>query len=257
MMQKRDKVLNLVFSLLAVAAVWLAWVVAYYTERNDLVVPSVGATFKELGQLLAEAAFWGAFSATLLRTVEAFAISFVLGLACALLAAVSRCARVFFAPIVSLLRTVPTMALVLILLLWTRSPSVTPVIIAMLVLFPMFYSTMLASLDEVRSAYGDMARDFRVPRARQAFCMYLPLMAPPVLGQMGATISLGLKITISGEVLAATATVLSLGGMMQQAALLYMDPARLMALTIMAVAVGFAFEGICFLIKKLIVRRIK
>ncbi len=250
-MTKKDKLLNLIFSVLAVAAIWLAWLVAFFSVKNELVVPSVETTFAELWRLLSSADFWRAFGSTLLRTLEAFALSFALGLACALAASLWRCVRAFLAPIVSVLRTIPTMALVLILLLWT-SPAAAPVLIAMLVLFPAFYASTLASLDEVRAEYGEMARAFRIPRARQAFRLYLPLAAPPVFGQLGAVFSLGLKITVSGEVLAVTAR--SLGGMMQQAALLYMNTARLMALTFSAVAVGFAFEGLFFLLGKAAVR---
>ena len=238
-MTKRDKFLNLFFSALAVVAVWVAWTVAYYAVGNDYVVPSVNATFAEMGRLLSDAAFWRAFGGTILRTLEAFALSFALGIILALLALLFPRMRAFFAPIVSLLRTAPTMALVLILLLWT-SPAAAPVLIAALVLFPMFYAAMNASLDEVRTEYGEMARVFHVPRAKQAVCMYLPLAAPPVLKQMGAAFSLGLKITVSGEVLSLTAK--SLGGMMQLAQG-YLQIPRLMALTLLAIFTGLLFEG--------------
>lgn len=249
-MKKRDRLLNLFFSVLAIVAVWVAWTVAYYAVDNDYVVPSVNGTFAEMGRLLAEAAFWRAFAGTLLRTLEAFVLSFALGLLLALFALLVPRLRAFFAPVVSVLRTVPTMALVLILLLWT-SHAAAPVLIALLVLLPAFYASMLSSLDEVREEYGEMARAFRVGRARQAVGMYLPLAAPPVLKQMGANFSLGLKITVSGEVLALTAK--SLGSMMQQAQGLLETP-RLMALTLLSVFVGFLFEGVFWLVSKAVVR---
>ena len=249
-MTKKDRLLNLFFSVLAIVAVWVAWTVAYYAEDNPYVVPSAAETFAEMGRLFAEADFWRAFGGTLLRTLEAFALSFALGLVLALSALLLPRLRAFFAPIVSALRTAPTMALVLLLLLWT-SHSAAPVLIAVLVLFPAFYAAMLASLDEVRAEYGETARAFRVPPARQAFKMYFPLAAPPVLGQMGANFSLGLKITISGEVLALTAK--SLGGMMQLAQGFLQIP-RLMALTVLAIFLGFAFEAAFWLLERAVVR---
>lgn len=239
-MLKKDRILNCIFSVMALLALWLAWLVAALSVGNELVVPSVGETFAEIGRLLRETAFWGAFGGTLLRSLEAFFISLALGVGLGLLAALFRPARAFFAPIVSVLRTVPTMAVVLILLLWT-SPAAAPVIIATLVLFPVFYAAILSAIDGVREEYGEVASAFHVPKIRQAFCMYLPLSAPPVLSQMGATFSLGLKITVSGEVLSATAK--SLGSMMQQAQG-YLQTPRLIALTVLAVVVGFVFEGL-------------
>lgn len=247
---KHDKLYNFLCSLVAVAAIWLAWLIAYVSVKNDYVIPSVGATFREMGRLLGQAAFWRAFGGTVLRTVEAFFLSFALGLVLSLCALLSGRVRAFLAPVISLLRTVPTMALVLIFLLWT-SPAAAPVLIAVLVLMPVFYASMLAALDEVKNEYGGLARAFKVGRARRAALMYLPLAAPPVLGQMGATFSLGLKITVSGEVLSVTAR--SLGGMMQQAQG-YLEIPRLMALTLLTVFVGFLFEAIFWLISKAIVR---
>ncbi len=225
---------------MSIAALWLAWLISYHAVGNDLVVPSVGETFSEIGRLLTDASFWRAFGGTLLRTAEAFLISFALGAVLSLLSCVSGAVRAFLAPVVSVLRTVPTMAVVLILLLWT-SPALAPVIIAVLVLFPVLYSSMSGALGEVRKEYGEVASAFRVPKARQAFKMYLPLAAPPVLFQLGAAFSLGLKITVSGEVLSATAK--SLGSMMQQAQG-FLETPRLIALTILCVAAGFLFEGL-------------
>ena len=127
------------FSVLSVIAMWLVWIIAYLVVRNDYVMPSFGDALKEMGRLLTEAAFWRAFGNTLLRTFWAFSASFVLGAGLALVAKLHTAVRAFFAPVVSVLRTVPTMAIILMLLLWTN-PKVAPVIVALLVLFPAFYA---------------------------------------------------------------------------------------------------------------------
>lgn len=241
---------NLIFSLLAVLALWGAWAIAYVCVGNDLILPSVGDTAAEMVRLLGEAAFWRAFGATLLRTVGAFVCSAVPAVLLALCACLFPPVRAFLTPVVSVLRTVPTMALVLVLLLWT-SPSAAPVVIAALVLFPAVYAAADAGLSEVKEEYGEMAEVFAVPRFRQAWKMYLPLSAPPVLRQTGAMLSLGLKIAVSGEVLSVTAA--SLGGMMQQAQG-FLEMPRLLALTLVTVAVGFLFEGVCALVCRLVVR---
>ena len=77
--------------------------------------------------------------------------------------------------------------------------------------------------------------------------MYLPLAAPALLSQAGAILSMGLKITVSAEVLASTYR--SLGYMMQNAKLAVEMP-ELLALTLLAVLLGFLLEGACALISK-------
>ncbi len=244
---KKQKIFDLIFSAAAILALWIAWTVAYFAAGNSYVVPSFSETVAETGHLLIDPVFWRAFGGTVWRTAEAFFISFALGVGIALLACIFDPVRAFFAPIVSVLRTVPTMAVVLILLIWT-SPALAPVVIAALVLFPVLYRSTLTSLTEVKREYGEVAAAYKIPRARQAFKMYLPLSAPPVLSQLGAAFSLGLKITVSGEVLSATAR--SLGSMMQQAQG-YLETPRLIALTLLAVLAGFIFEGIFALISRL------
>lgn len=248
---KREWVKNIILSAFSLAAVWIVWAIAYRAVGNDYVLPSFRATFSEMGRLLGEASFWRAFGNTLLRTLWAFLLSFALGLAFALLSALSGAARAFLFPILSALRTAPTMALVLVLLLWT-SPAAAPVIIAALVLFPAFYAAMLASLDAVKADYGGLLRAFGVGLGRRIGKVYLPLAAPPVLAQTGAMFSLGLKITVSGEVLSATAA--SLGGMMQHAQA-FLEMPRLLALTLLAILLGFLFEGLFFFLGKLLGRR--
>lgn len=237
---------NALFSLLALVVLWAVWIVAYYIVRNDFLLPSFWETMKETGKLLGEGAFWRAFFNTFLRTLRAFLFSFATGVALAVAGAFCGGVRAFLAPVISVLRTVPTMAVILVLLLWT-SPAAAPVVVASLVLMPAVYSAALASLVEVKAEYGELARAFGVGAGRKIFKMYLPLAAPPVLAQSGPVFSMGLKITVSGEVL--SATYRSLGGMMQEAQM-YLEMPRLLALTLVAVLLGFFLEGIFWAIGK-------
>ena len=241
---------NALFSALAIVALWLAWLIAYAAVQNDYVLPSFWDACRETGRLLASASFWRALGNTFLRTLWAFLASLALGVAMAVAAHVQGWVRAFFAPVVSVLRTLPTMAIILMLLLWT-TPAAVPVIVAALVLFPAVYAAALAALDEAGEAYGELTRAFRVPLWRRIGRMYLPLAAPAFLKQAGGIFSLGLKVVISGEVLASTFR--SIGGMMQDAKM-YLEMPRLMALTLLVLLLGFALEGLCRLAYVLIVR---
>ncbi len=249
---KRNKnaLVSLGLSLAGFLFLWLVWIIAYYSVKNEFLFPSVGDTFSALGSLLGSGAFWRAFGGTLLRTVLAFLISFLCGLALAALAVLFGGVRAFLAPVVSFLRTLPTLAIVIFLVVWT-SPSVAPVIVASLVLFPTVYASALASFGAAVEKYGEFARAYKIGRAKRIFGLYLPVSLPALLSEGGAVLSMGLKITVSGEVLAATFQ--SLGGMMQTAQI-YLETPRLFALTLVAVLTGFLLEGACALLKKYAVR---
>lgn len=235
---------------------WLAWLIAYFCVDNEYVLPSIGATFSETGRLLftggeTARAFWTAFAHTFLRTFGAFAFSFAAGTLLAVSALLQNWARAFLAPIVSVLRTVPTMAIILILMLSTPW-TLVPVIVSVLVLMPAVYAAVLSVLDDIKSGYGEMARAYRVSAGRKIFRMYLPLAAPPALKQAGGIFSLGLKITVSGEVLCAAYP--GLGWLMQDAKLVPDMLPTLFALTFITVLLGFLLEGFCALAYKLCVR---
>ena len=253
--QNKNALVSLGLSLAGFAFLWLVWIIAYYAAKNEFLFPSVGDTFRALGQLLFTGgeltrSFYRSLGATFLRTFLAFLISLVCGVGLAALAVSFRGVRAFLAPVVSVLRTLPTLAIVLMLILWT-SPSLAPVFVCLLVLLPAVYAASLAAFTNAVGRFGDFARAYKIGRAKRIFALYLPVSLPTLFTEGGAILSMGLKITVSGEVLAATFS--SLGGMMQEAQIYLMVP-RLFALTLFTILLGFLLEGACALLKKLLVK---
>lgn len=241
---------NILISVGSIAFVWLIWVVAYFCVANDYLLPSFWETFSAMGRLFSGAEFWVAFLNTLLRTLVSFAVSLLFGVALALVSALFGAVRAFLAPVISVLRTLPTMAVILVLLLWTN-PSIAPVIVSVLVLFPAVYAAALASFDRTTERFGVVANVYNVSLKSKIFKMYLPLCAPSLFTQAGGILSLGIKITVSGEVL--SSTYKSLGGLMQNAKM-FVDIETLLALTLVTLLIGFLLEGGCYLLGKKVVR---
>ena len=228
----------------------LCWVVAYLVIANEYVLPSPLQTLRSVGECFADPSFYVAFGNTVGRVFLSFALSFLLGLLLAFFARLYPFFRSFLHYVISVIRTVPTMAIILILLLWT-TPLVAPVIVTVMILLPMCYQIILSALDEVDKTYLDVAKTFCVSRKRQILQMYLPLAAPTVLSQTGGVFSMGLKVVISAEIL--SFTFQSLGGMMQEAKI-YLEMPRLFALTVITVLFGFLAEALFAAVCKLATR---
>lgn len=229
---------NYLFSVLAVAVMWGVWVAAYFAVGNEYVVPSFTETMRELGALFASGTFWESFGGTLWRTVAGWLLAFAFAVLFAAAGVASKKFRNFFAPFVSVFRTLPTMAITLMLLIWS-TPLVAPVIVTFLMLFPVTYAQLMAAYGEIDPQLFEMARVYGVPR-REVLCkIAVPGMLPAVFSQAGPNLSLSLKVTISAEVL--VSTFRSLGGMMHEAAN-YLQVAEMFALTILALLVGGLFE---------------
>lgn len=232
---------NIILSFSAFVLMWIIWLIAYYSVKNDYIIPSIGDTAKSFGKCLASGSFWLAFLNTLLRTALSFIISFVLAVALVALGVLFKASKSFIKPFMDVFRTLPTLAIILILLFWT-SPTVAPVIVTILVLFPMIYSQLSAAVEGIDEGILEMANVYGISKKERLTKIYLPLISPAVLSQTGANISLGIKVMISAEVLAGTYK--SLGGLMQNARF-YIDMPRLAALTIIAVLIGLLID-LCF-----------
>lgn len=242
---------NLVWLIFAFVFLFLAWIVAYSVTDNGYLIPSPSDTFSAAGELLGQKSFWRAFFFTLSRTLKAFALSFLLALALSIVAYLVPVFGKFMSPIVSIVRSVPTMAILLLLLVWT-TPKAAPVIVAFLALFPMLYAGMTAALAAVPTELIEMSRVYRVSLSRRIFRLYLPSAAPFVLKEASAALSFSLKLTVSAEVLANTGR--SLGGLLQESRI-FLEMPKMFALTLAVAATGFLLEEFGRLIARAVERR--
>ncbi len=217
---------------------WVVWLVACYVEGNENIIPSFSSSIESLWQLLQTAFFWRSFGSTLFRSVVAFVASFALAALCTALGALSDAFSAILKPFITVLRTVPTMAIILIILLWS-TPRTAPVIVGGLVTFPMLYAQMSAAFSQTHRELGDVIKVYNIKPVDRIFKIYLPGMLPEVLSQSGAGFSLTLKVIVSAEVMAST--YVSLGGMMQLSKS-YLEIPELFALTIVTVLAGALFE---------------
>ncbi len=248
----KDNWFNIVMSVAAIVAMWLVWVIVYRVVGNDYIVPSFTDSVKSFGGLFVSSSFWTAFGMTCLRMILAFLISFALAALLCMLASAVKAAEAFLKPVMIFFRTLPTLAIILVVLIWTNA-TIAPVIVTVLVLFPAIYAQMMASVGDIDPGLLQMADVYHIKKSTRISKIYLPLVAPNILSQCGANISLGLKVTVSAEVMANT--LRSIGGMMQNARL-YVDMPKLAALTLITVIVGIIIE-VAFSFTKLIWRRWK
>lgn len=237
---------NIAASLFAVAAMWIVWLIAYAAVGNEYLVPSFADTVAEFFSLFGKAFFWAAFGNTLLRTFIAFLISFALGFACAAAGLAFEPFARFMRPVTAVCRTLPTMAVLLLILVWT-SPRTAPVVVTVLVLFPAICSQLTSSISGVRGELAEMARAYRLTARQKLLKIYIPQIAPVTLRETGANLSFGIKLTISAEVMAHTYT--ALGGLMSEAQTYYNLP-RLAALTLCAIFAGLIVEFVFRMVAK-------
>lgn len=241
---------NLIYSAIAVGIMWLGWSVVYIITANEYVVPSVHDVFISLFELFGDESFWSAFLHTSFRAVTAFLASFVTALAFSLPSLLSPAFKAVLKPFISIIRAVPTMAVILALLIWT-SPKTAPVIVTFLVSFPLSYSTFMTAFENIDPKLVEMCKVYKVSLKNRVSKIYFPLSLPYVLKETGTQLSFSIKVMVSAEVLSKTYS--SIGGMMSEAKMVLEIP-QLIALTMIVVITGILCEVIFIALDKLIVR---
>ena len=243
-----------VWQLLIAAAVLLAvWAVAYFAVGNGLLLPSFFDCLKASGTFLVNAAFWQAFCATLFRVALAFLCSFVLAVVFAVIAYLLPTFGGIFAPIVAVMRSMPVLAVLLIVLVWT-SAGLAPVIVAFLSLFPMLYTGIYSALSGVDEKLIEMSRVYNVPLKRRITQLYIPTILPTLATVSGAAFAFSLKLVVSAEVLARTKE--SIGTMLQETQI-YSQTAETFALVMLTCVLGVCVEALGALLEKVLRRSVR
>ena len=165
-----------------------------------------------------------------------FALAFVL----ALLSNKRAFVKSAIAPIISITRALPTIAIVLLLLLWTNS-SVAPIIVTMLVVFPTTYTHLesaFSSLDKTVAEAGcvDGASQLQVFKKIE-----IPMALPSIYLAIGSGLSLNFKLMVAAEVISQTANSI---GYMLNTSKVYFETAEMLALVCASVILGVIIETV-------------
>ncbi len=252
-MTKKSIVKNIIIPLAAMGALLLLWHIVSLIVDIAILMPSPKDTFLQLGNLFSNATFWTAVLNTLFRSLRSFAYAVLAAIPLAIIARLVPIADRFFDPIISVMRSIPTMSIILITVLWFDHQS-TPVVIAFLITFPMLYTSVLTAMKNVDYRLIEMANAYKVPFFKKLLKLYVPSVTPDYLMAMKNAVSLSLKVTIAAEVIAQTRV--SIGGFMQ-GDMGNFDIAGLFGWTIVAVFFSYLLELLIALARHLVVRRWK
>ena len=237
-MKKQDKLLNALLPFLTVAVIFGLWGLAAAKVDSEYVLPTVGDTFAALWELLKSAEFYRAYFGTLLRSVVAFTIAFFLAFIAAFVAYKCDKAKRALKPLIVIIRALPTIAVVLLLVLWTSS-FVAPVIVTFLVVFPTLYNNLYAALCGIDKDLNEMCKVFGVSNKKRLTKVVFPQIAPEFITSAGAGLTLNLKLMVAAEVLAQTARSM---GYLLNTSKIYFEISTMLALVLITVITGLIIE---------------
>ena len=237
-MKKFDKLLNLILPLITVVCILIIWATCAYFTDNEYLLPSVGATIEEFFALFISAKFYSALLFTLLRSVIAFALSFLVASILAFLSSKSKKGERLILPLISIVRALPTLAIVLLLLIWTNN-QVAPVLVTSLVVMPTAYTQIKGAIDSIDKNSVEAGMVDGTDKFSSFFKIELPQIAPIIYSAVGSGLALNLKLMVAAEVM--SATVKSLGTILNISNY-NGEIAKMLALVLVVLILGLVIE---------------
>lgn len=248
--ERKTAIMSLVYPLFSLALIFALWAATAAYVGSDLILPSVSSAFGGLGDLFAQKSTYVDIACTLLRALRGFVLSFAVALVLSVAAAFAKPFAKLISPIISVMRSTPTMSVILLCLLWTNA-QLTPVLVTVLIIFPLLYASVYSAITGVDKKLVEMAAVYKVPFLTRLAKLYIPSVLPAVFSSVRSTLSLTVKLTIAAEVLAQTRDSI---GVNMQLANLYLETPALIAWTIVAIVLGAVLELAVYALSELCMR---
>ncbi len=237
----QSKIVLYVFGLLFVIVLWE--IISLSTGQSFL--PEFFSCLARAFSMLAIGRTYEAIGYTLLRLFLALLGSGVVGILLGTLAGYYRALETFLQPLITVLRAFPTVAMVLLLIVFV---PMAPVWVVSFVVFPVLYQATLEGSRQTLEAYSMLIRLRGKNRVSNITKVILPLSVDNISLGFVQALGLGMKVEIMAETFSYSTNEIGLGQMIMSS-YQTVDYERLMALVLISLFLILLLEGILKLAK--------
>ena len=187
---------------LAIIFIWvMVWEWIHHIVGKDILIPSPYATFKKLIEMMKELGFYYDIFLTFYRVGMGVIISSLLGFGTGLIAYLIKPIQELLEPFMTLLKSTPVMAVIILALLWFTKNTV-PIFVCLLMCYPVVYTNVLKGFQSVDQELLEMAKTFRVKTFVIVRELYIPQVKPYLDAALCMIVGLAWKVVVAAEVLA-------------------------------------------------------
>jgi NitT/TauT family transport system permease protein len=176
------------------------WKIFSALMGSSIILPTPEETAREVLRLMSGLEFWRSVGSTLLRGLAGFALSFALGLAAGFFAGKYPLFAGFIHPYMTIIRSTPVMAIILIAIVWFPTEAV-PVFAAVLMAFPIVTQNVASGVRSADPGLVEMAKVYRAGKRRMLLWLYLPSLAPFLAAGISSGLGLAWRVVVAAEVL--------------------------------------------------------
>ena len=201
---------------LGVVFVIVLWVfISLVFDKNGTIFPSPVLTMQKFKDVATDYYTYKCIGYTLLRILIGFSISFVAAFILGVLAGNHQPLYQFLKPLMIVLKSVPTVALVFFFIILITAEE-APIFIVLLICFPILYEGVAGGIRSVDKQFIDSARVDGAHYMKRATRIKVPLAFPYVIVAMISSFALSFKIGVMAEAMSGY-PIRGLGGLIQAA----------------------------------------
>jgi NitT/TauT family transport system permease protein len=182
-------------TLAAGVVVWQA--IALFTY--PVIFPGPLALLERMITIYSDPASYVAVGRTLLRILEGFVISMLVGTALGLLMGLKRWVELFFDSWIMVLLTVPSVCWAFLSVLWFGISDAAPILTIVLIVFPFVAMNIWEGTKAVEKDLIGMARVFKADRSLTLRKVLIPQLMPYIFSSLRIALSLSWKIALVAE----------------------------------------------------------
>ena len=230
---------------LGVALFWLAlWQVAAMIVSNSLILPTPIETVLRLFELAEESEFWLFTALSLLRILIGILIAIPAAWVFAALCSGSEIINALFSPAVTLMKSTPVVSFILIAIFLINRHTI-PSAITFMMVFPVLFENVREGISQTPKELLQMADIFGVSWIMKIKRIYIPAIKPFFFSALTTSVGLAVKAGVAAEVVAYIPD--SIGKMLSDAKS-YMEPADLLAWTVVIITISLFTEKVVHLL---------
>jgi len=176
------------------------WFLLSRIINNEIIFPTIMSTYTSLIDIIMSPNFLIIIGYSILRSLLGFIISLLLALVIGILSSMFKSVYYLVSPVTRFLNSVPTIAIIILALIWLNSEMV-PMFVGFVMVFPILYETVLKAIINTEKSIIEMANIYKVDKLTVIKDIYIPSIFISLSNIFSSTLGINLKMVIAGEVL--------------------------------------------------------
>lgn len=226
--------------LISILVILLLWFVVSSAMNASLILPGPVQVFNTLVEICSKKIFWENFAVTFMRVIASFVITVLAGTLLGFLCGISGFVKDFMDIPMSIVRSTPVVAFILVAYFWFNSNTV-PVFVAVLMALPIMVTAITTGFEKTDKKYLNLAASFEFSQKEIMKYIKIPQCKPYFLNACISCFGLCWKVVAAGEVLCLPKKAV---GTLLEKSQLHLETSEVIAQTIVLVAVSFLVEKV-------------